>query len=59
MPLEPPQPGSAQDWLRYATSDLGPAKMSGAPNVLFESLCYHAQQCAAEAVLVWAKQIVG
>jgi hypothetical protein len=42
MPPEPPQPGTAQDWLRYAVSDLELAKTSGVPNVLLESLCYHA-----------------
>lgn len=55
MPPEPPQPGSAQDWLRYAASDLELARMSGSPSVLLESLCYHAQQCtekSLKAVLV-------
>ena len=50
MPPEPLQPGSAQDWLRYAVSDLELAKTSGVPNVMFESLCYHAQQCAEKAL---------
>lgn len=50
MPLESPQPGSTQDWLRYAASDLGLAKMSGSPNILLESLCYHAQQCAEKSL---------
>jgi HEPN domain-containing protein len=50
MPPEPPQPGSAQDWLRYAASDLELAKMSGVPNVLFESLCCHAEQCAEKSL---------
>jgi HEPN domain-containing protein len=50
MPPELPQPGSAQDWLRYATSDLELARMSDVPNVLFESLCCHAQQCAEKAL---------
>jgi HEPN domain-containing protein len=50
MSPEPPQPGSARDWLRYAVSDLEFAKMSGAPNVMLESLCYHAQQCAEKAL---------
>ena len=49
MPYEPP-PGSAQDWLRYAVSDLELARMSGTPQVMLESLCYHAQQCAEKAL---------
>jgi HEPN domain-containing protein len=50
MPPERPQPGNAQDWLRYATSDLELARMSTTPNVMLESLCYHAQQCAEKAL---------
>lgn len=50
MPPDVPQPGSAQDWLRYAVSDLQLAQMSGAPNVMLESLSYHAQQCAEKAL---------
>jgi HEPN domain-containing protein len=49
MPPEPP-PGSAQDWLRYAVSDLELARMSRTPQVMLESLCYHAQQCAEKAL---------
>lgn len=55
MPPEQPQPGSARDWLRHATSDLELARMSGVPDVLLESLRYHAHQCvekALKAVLV-------
>jgi len=50
MPPESPQPGSAQDWLRYAASDMELAKRSASPAVLFESLCYHAQQCAEKSL---------
>ena len=50
MPPERPQPGSAQDWLRYAGSDLELARMSASPNVMLESLCYHAQQCAEKSL---------
>jgi HEPN domain-containing protein len=50
MPPDTPQPGSAQDWLRYAVSDLELARTSGTPSVMLESLCYHAQQCAEKAV---------
>ncbi len=50
MPPDAPQPGSAQDWLRYAHSDLQLARTSGASNVMLESLCYHTQQCAEKAL---------
>lgn len=50
MPPEQPQPGSTQDWLRYAVSDLELAKRRDTPHVLLESLCYHAQQCAEKAL---------
>lgn len=50
MPPERPEPGSAQDWLRYAVSDLELAKMSSIPNVMLESLCYRAQQCVEKAL---------
>lgn len=50
MPPEQAQPGSPQEWLRYAASDLELAKMAGVPNVMVESLCYHAQQCAEKAL---------
>jgi len=50
MPPEPVRPGSPQDRLRYAVSDLELAKTSGVPNVMLESLCYHAQQCAKKAL---------
>lgn len=61
MPPEQAQPGSPQEWLRYAASDLELARMVGVPQVMIESLCYHAQQCAEKAmkaVLVWARQVV-
>ena len=50
MPPETPPPGSAQDWLRYAASDMELARSSGIPNVMLESLCCHAQQCAEKAM---------
>jgi len=50
MAPESPQPGSAQDWLRYAVSDLQLARASDVANVMFESLCWHAQQCAEKAL---------
>jgi HEPN domain-containing protein len=55
MPPDTPEPGSPKDWLRYAISDLELARTSDVPNVMLESLCYHAQQCvekSLKAVLV-------
>lgn len=48
--LSEPQPGSPHDWLRYAASDLQLARSVGASEVLLESLCCHAQQCAEKAL---------
>jgi len=50
MPPELPPPGSPQDWLRYAVSDLELARTLGVPNVLLESLCCQAQQGAEKAL---------
>lgn len=55
MLSESPPPGSAADWLRHARSDLALARARGAPEILLESLCFHAQQAvekALKAVLV-------
>jgi HEPN domain-containing protein len=49
VPLESQTPGSASDWLRRARSDLA---LAGAPvpvGVLYEDLCFHAQQAAEKA----------
>jgi HEPN domain-containing protein len=50
MAFDAPPPGSAQDWLRYAASDLALARASGVPDVMLESLCCHAQQCAEKSL---------
>jgi len=42
--------GSPADWLRYAYSDLELAHVGRASNVLFEGLCFHAQQAAEKAL---------
>lgn len=55
MPHESPFPGSPADWLRYAHSDLELARVRRPAKVLFEGLCFHAQQAvekALKAVLV-------
>lgn len=50
MPLNKPLPGSPQDWLRHAHSDLELAREKPSPKVLFEDLCFHAQQAAEKAL---------
>jgi HEPN domain-containing protein len=46
MPPEESRPGSPQDWLRYARSDLGRARAVPSGGILLETLCFHAQQAA-------------
>ena len=43
-------PGSAEDWLRYARSDLELARIEKPEGILLESLCFHAQQAAEKAL---------
>ncbi len=43
-------PGSAEDWLRYARSDLKLAGIDQPEGVLLESLCFHAQQATEKAL---------
>ena len=43
-------PGSPQDWLEHAVSDLILAKIVPPESVKLESLCYHAQQAAEKAL---------
>jgi len=50
MPSDIPAAGSAQDWLRHARSDLGLAGMSKTRRLLYEHLCFHAQQAAEKAL---------
>jgi HEPN domain-containing protein len=42
--------GSPQDWLRNARSDLAIARLPRARGMLFEHLCFHAQQCGEKAL---------
>lgn len=51
--------GSPESWLQYANSDLALARISKPQNVLFETLCFHAQQAAEKAIkaLLIAKKI--
>ncbi|MBA7707324.1 hypothetical protein ES703_116194 [subsurface metagenome] len=50
MPHEGHFPGSPADWLRYARSDLELARVTRPDEVLFEGLCFHAQQAAEKAL---------
>jgi HEPN domain-containing protein len=52
-----PRPGSAADWLRRARSDLALASISLPPDVLYNDLCFHAQQAvekSLKAVLIYS-----
>ena len=46
----PPEPGAPADWLRFAESDLALARAPAAPGVLYEMLCFHAQQAAEKSL---------
>ena len=50
MPSDGSLPGSPDDWLRHARSDLELARIEKPENVLLESLCFHAQQAAEKAL---------
>jgi HEPN domain-containing protein len=50
MPLDNHFSGSPADWLRYARSDLELAGINRPEEVLFEELCFHAQQAAEKAL---------
>ncbi|MCY3788645.1 MAG: HEPN domain-containing protein [Gemmatimonadetes bacterium] len=50
MDSESPIPGSAEDWLRYAKSDLELARIEKPEGVLLENLCFHAQQAAEKTL---------
>jgi len=50
MPHEGHFPGSPADWLRYAHSNLELARVKRPPKVLFEGLCFHAQQAVEKAL---------
>ena len=50
MPPKGPVPGSPEDWLRHANSDLEIARSAKSKRVLLEQLCFHAQQAAEKAI---------
>ncbi len=50
MRFHKPIPGSAADWLRRARSDLSLAAIPLPQGVLYNELCFHAQQAAEKAI---------
>ncbi|MFQ5839322.1 MAG: HEPN domain-containing protein [Candidatus Methylomirabilales bacterium] len=50
MPPDRQIPGSPEDWLRRARSDLALAKVPLPEGALWEDLCFHAQQAAEKAI---------
>ena len=50
MPPDAPPAGSAQDWLRHARGDLALSRMRKTRTMLYEHLCFHAQQAAEKAL---------
>ncbi len=44
------EPGSPQDWIRHAQSDLAVAQQHLGPDVLLETLCYHTQQAVEKSL---------
>lgn len=50
MPHEGIHAGSPQDWLRYARSDLALARTRKSRVVLYQHLCFHAQQAAEKSL---------
>ncbi len=50
MPPIRPTPGSPQDWITRAKSDLSLARMPLPEGVFYEDLCFHAQQAAEKAI---------
>ena len=50
MPQDRPVPGSAEDWLARAESDLALARAPLPKGAFYEDLCFHAQQAAEKAI---------
>ncbi|MBX7235293.1 MAG: HEPN domain-containing protein [Caldilineales bacterium] len=50
MSLDKPVVGSAADWLRRARSDLALASVTLPRGVLYNELCFHAQQAAEKSI---------
>ncbi len=50
MPQGRPAPGTPQDWLARARSDLAIARLPLPTGACYEDLCFHAQQAAEKAL---------
>ena len=50
MRPEPPEPGSARDWLRRTRSDFALARVGPQPDVMYNELCFHAQQTVEKCI---------
>jgi len=50
MPPETPAAGSSADWLRRARSDLALAGVPMPAGVLYNELCFHAQQAVEKSI---------
>ncbi len=50
MPRETILPGSFHDWIRHAKSDLDLSDIEKPECVLWENLCFHAQQAAEKSL---------
>ena len=50
MPASKTHPGSSIDWLRHAHSDLALANAKKDDAILYETLCFHAQQAVEKAI---------
>ncbi len=50
MPPEHVEPGSPEDWLRHAWSDLELARVGQNSRILLEDLSFHAQQATEKAI---------
>jgi HEPN domain-containing protein len=50
MPPDAPLPGSPEDWLRHAKSDLALARLRHAPDILLTTLCFHTQQAVEKGI---------
>lgn len=50
MPHDSIVPGCPEDWLRHAKSDLDLSFVDKPDSVLWESLCFHAQQAAEKSL---------
>lgn len=50
LPADKPLPGSPADWLRHAQSDLALAGIELPREVLYNELCFHAQQAVEKSI---------